>query len=170
MARGFTTASASDGTLMRRVQSGDVEAFEELYDRHVTRALRVAYSVLLNASRAEDAVQEGFLSIWRSRGSYRPDSASFAAWAMQIVRNRAIDLARRDTSAHEDPAARDETNPMLTALRHLPEDQAEVIALAFYGELTHSEIAEQLSLSPGTVKGRMRLGLKKLRDQMHGAG
>jgi len=95
---------------MRHVQGDDPEAFAALYDRHCARAYRVARSVCGDAGRAEDAVQEGFLS------------------------------------------------------------QAAVITLAFLGELTHTEIAAQLALPEGTVKGRMRLGLKKLRMQMDGDG
>lgn len=185
MALHLIRREASDERLMRRVQTGDTEAFEQLYDRHAVRAFRVARSVC-DASRAEDAVQEGFLSIWRSRESYRPESGSFQAWSMRIVRNRAIDAARRDAarppladSDHHDPEdtpaptaveqdviARDEADGLRGALKRLPDEQAEVIALAYYGELTHTQIAKQLSIPSGTVKGRMRLGLEKLRRQL----
>jgi len=178
----------TDAMLMARAQADDSDAFAELYDRHSARAFRVARAVCRDAGHAEDAVQEGFLAIWRSRATYRDGVASFQAWAMMIVRNRAIDSTRRaaprpqlQTAAEEagrtqadDGAistqdavdAKSERDAMLTSLRLLPDPQAEVIVLAFYGELSHSEIATQLDLPPGTVKGRMRLGLEKLRREM----
>jgi RNA polymerase sigma-70 factor (ECF subfamily) len=178
----------SDATLMVRVQADDGDAFAELYDRHSARAFRVARAVCREAGHAEDAVQEGFLAIWRSRATYREGVSSFQAWAMMIVRNRAIDSTRRAAarpqletaegvagrtqadegaiSAQDVVDAHSERDALLASLRLLPDPQAEVIVLAFYGELSHSEIATQLDLPPGTVKGRMRLGLEKLRREM----
>ena len=179
-----TVASETDEQLMRRVQADEVDAFEQLYDRHSTRAFRVARTVCRDAGRAEDAVQEGFLGMWRSRMTYRETSGSFKSWAMRIVHNRAVDSARREGTrppvaetledrvdpTHESvPAqviAHSEGDSLHAALRRLPEAQSEVIALAFFGQMTHSEIAQRLSLPAGTVKGRMRLGLDKLREQM----
>jgi RNA polymerase sigma-70 factor (ECF subfamily) len=171
---------------MVRVQADDAGAFAELYDRHAARAFRVARVVCHDTGRAEDAVQEGFLSVWRQRAQFRPEAGPFQAWSMRIVHNRAIDSCRNaaarpqlragepeaerpDTvspSPLDEAIARIGTDAMLVSLRGLPEAQAEVITLAFFGELSHSEIATQLALSPGTVKGRMRLGLAKLRMQM----
>lgn len=180
------TARSSDHDLMVLVQGGDTVAFAELYDRYAVRALRVAHSVCGDNGRAEDAVQEGFLALWRCRSSYRPESGTFSAWSLRIVRNRAIDSHRSTASNREtgsgsemeensDPrspgpaeealenAKRDE---LRRSLRRLPEAQREVITLAFYGELSHAEIATKLELPPGTVKGRMRLGLEKLRRRV----
>lgn len=184
-----TTRTISDEQLMCRVQGDDPDAFAEIYDRHAGRALRVARSVCRDQGRAEDAVQEGFLAIWRSRSSYRSEKGSVQGWVMTAVRNRALDSLRhdaavkrphlveledRDRSPHLTPAdalaAGSDRDAVLTALRQLPEAQAEVIALAFFGELSHSEIAAQLGLPKGTVKGRMRLGLEKLRRQMDAPG
>lgn len=174
---------------MARAQAGDTSAFAELYDRHATRAFRVARAVCSDTSRAEDVVQEGFLAIWRNRASFRPQTGTFQAWSMKIVRNRAIDSSRRaasrppmqnadldrgdppdvgssPVSPQDEVMARSESEALLASLRRLPESQAEVIVLAFYGELSHSEIAAQLGLPAGTVKGRMRLGLEKLRAEM----
>lgn len=179
-------SAPSDEALMARVQNGDTDAFAELYDRHAVRALQVARAICADAGRAEDAVQEGFLAIWHSRGRFRPENGSFKAWSMSIVRNRAIDSYRFaasrpplqpteseseapdavSRSVQDEVLARSETDAMLASLRELPAAQAEVIALAFFGELSHSEIAAQLDLPPGTVKGRMRLGLEKLRRQL----
>jgi len=182
-------AQESDEGLMRRVQADDAGAFGELYDRHVGLALRIARTVGLSASRAEDAAQEGFLSVWRTRGSYRPELGSFRCWAMTIIRHRAIDSIRHDTAGHrpqpadakdvlpdtasaslqDEVIARSEGDALRASLTQLPEAQAEVITLAFFGELSHTEIAAQLSLPEGTVKGRMRLGLHKLRGQLETA-
>jgi RNA polymerase sigma-70 factor (ECF subfamily) len=181
----FNSLTASDDELMRRSQANDTQAFEQLYDRYGAMALTVARGVCQNTGRAEDAVQEGFLSMWRSRASYHPETGSFKNWSMRIVRNRAIDSARRDVAGSRlladpqvpfpDPAsgslqdeiiAREESDAMRASLRRLPHAQAEVITLAFYANLTRAEIARQLSVPPGTVKGRIRLGLDKLRRQL----
>jgi RNA polymerase sigma-70 factor (ECF subfamily) len=176
----------TDEVLMRRVQADDAHAFGQLYDRHVARALSVARSVGHRSTRAEDAVQEGFLSVWRSRASYRPGAGPFQAWAMTIVRHRAVDAIRSDAAAarpqltdltegvpekasaslQDDAIARCEGDALHASLKQLPDAQAEVITLAFFGELTHAEIAAQLALPEGTIEGRMRLGLMKLRSQM----
>ena len=179
-----TTVSESDDRLMARVRTDDTEAFEQLYERHAIAALRVAAAVCRDIGRAEDAVQEAFLRMWRGRLGYRASSGSFKSWALQIVRNQAIDATRREgarpttAAMGEDkidltrlsiPAeviARSEGASLRTSLRKLPEAQSTVITLAFFGELTHSEIAERLELPPGTVKGRMRLGMDKLRAEL----
>ncbi|MDP9135970.1 MAG: sigma-70 family RNA polymerase sigma factor [Actinomycetota bacterium] len=155
-----------------------------MYDRYCARAFMVARSVCRDSGQAEDAVQEGFLSLWRSRDSYQPQAAGAAAWIMSIVRHRAIDVVRhnrqqvaRRTSdealvrhpAPDDVAgqaiAQTDASDLRGLFEALPEAQREVIILAFYGQLTHSEISEHLNLPPGTVKGRMRLGLEKLRTE-----
>jgi len=178
----------TDEALMARVREDDADAFGRLFDRHAERAFRIAHAICRDRTRAEDAVQEGFLAIWRGRASYRPDTGSFQAWSMRIVKNRAIDSSRHvaahprtqssdayDDRPQADPdsvtpqdemIARSQRDELLGSLGRLPEAQAEVIVLAFYGELSHSEIAARLGLPPGTVKGRMRLGLEKLRREM----
>jgi RNA polymerase sigma-70 factor, ECF subfamily len=180
--RGAEDAVAREDRRLVEHIATDKDAFAQLYDRYSARAYRVARSVCRDDGRAEDAVQEAFLSVWRTHESYRPALGTVAAWLMVVVRRRAIDTSRRnrkhaDHRADADqldarPAAggvadQAETNdeaPRLRArLAHLPEAQQEVIVLAFYGELTHAEIADHLQLPPGTVKGRMRLGLEKLR-------
>ncbi len=177
----------TDEDLMARAQAGDVDAFAQLYDRHAVRAFRVARAICRDAGQAEDAVQEGFLSIWRSRRSYRPAMGRFQAWAMKIIQSRAIDSCRsaasrppqqrgEETEAKDPRVAPDSTeagaiargtsDELISVMKRLPEAQVEVIVLAFFGDLSHSEIAAQLDLAKGTVKGRMRLGLEKLRSQM----
>ena len=172
---------SGDDLLMTQVKAGSVAAFEEFYEHYRDRAYRVARSVCHDQGHAEDAVQEAFLSIWRSRATYKPQRGTFAAWLLTAVRCRAIDVvrreqkhARRQADAHTldarptpagppDQIAREDADRLRALLTRLPDAQQEVIALAFYGELTHTEIAAALQLPAGTIKGRMRLGLQKLR-------
>ena len=167
---------------MKQTESGNVEAFEELYDRYGDRAYRVAWWVCRNDDHAEDAVQEAFMSIWRGRTEYEPGRGTLAAWLLTLVRYRAIDVVRRSTKhsdrragehtldAHcapsdvaDEAVAHEDAVRLHTLLGGLPPVQREVIVLAYYGQLTHTEIAAALGLPTGTVKGRMRLGLCKLR-------
>jgi RNA polymerase sigma-70 factor (ECF subfamily) len=132
---------------------------------------------------AEDVVQEAFLSLWRSGARYDPMRGSVRSWVLSVVHNRAIDAFRREVvrdqrDVHDDGIAeqmpspqrteveverRDEAEQVRGALGELPSDQRQVIELAYFGGFTHSQIAEMLRLPPGTVKGRMRLGLTKMR-------
>jgi RNA polymerase sigma-70 factor (ECF subfamily) len=175
-------AASDDTQLMEQVSAGNVEAFGELYDRFCGRAYGVAYAVCRDEGRAQDAVQEAFLSVWQSRASYCCERGTVSAWLLTGVRYRAIDLARSngrhsarwasdelpdERAAPEDVSQtvirRDEARRFHASLEQLPDAQQEVITLAYYGQLSQSEIAAQLGLPPGTVKGRMRLGLQKLR-------
>jgi RNA polymerase sigma-70 factor (ECF subfamily) len=88
-----TRPEESDAALMRRVQGNDPGALEELYERHSTRALSEALAICQDPDRAEDAVQEAFVGVWRARFGYQPALGSFADWAMSIVRHRARDAA-----------------------------------------------------------------------------
>jgi RNA polymerase sigma-70 factor (ECF subfamily) len=178
----ISAAMGYDGQLMEQIKSGSTDAFEELYDRYCYRAYRVAWSICHDKDCAEDSVQEAFLSVWNGRANYTHDRGSLAAWLLTVVRYRAIDVARRhhkqagrradehtlDThpasgNIAEQAVARDEAHRLRYLLAQLPDAQREVITLAYYGELTHTEIATTLDLPTGTVKGRMRLGLGKLR-------
>lgn len=172
-----------DVQLVREIASGSVGGLEELYRRYGPRALRVAWVVCRDEGRAEEAVQDAFSSVWRSRaGAYRSQRGTVAAWLMAVVRYRALDAERRNVkhATHraeeamiafqpaagdlgEQQAARTDAGELQAVLKRLPYLQREVITLAFYGQLTHAEIATHLELPAGTVKGRMRLGLQKLR-------
>ena len=176
-----TGPTASDAALMRNAQAGDATAFAELYDRHRAAGYRVAHMICPGVSAAEDALQDGFVAAWRGRASYRPDRGKVRPWLMSVVRNRAIDTARRESlrtgrrtdlaplaaapaavNVQADAIAATEAARMRRLVGGLPASQREVIALAFFGELTHAEIAAHLGLPPGTVKGRMRRGLRRL--------
>jgi len=179
----------ADEELMHLVGDGDADAFELLYDRHGTAAFSLAYRILGHRGAAEDATQEAFVSIWKSRERYEAVRGSVRNWVLSIVHRRAIDGIRREsvrpqadmavedvqerTEAPERTEAevvrRDEARTVHAAIRSLPADQSRVIHLAYFGGFTHTEIASMLDAPVGTVKGRMRLGLQKMREQLAGA-
>ncbi len=177
----------ADEELMAHVDRKQAHAFEVLYDRHGGAAFSLAYRIVGDRNGAEDVAQEAFLSIWRSNARFDRARGSVRSWVLSVVRNRAIDALRRGGSrapkldqdddavlearpadeATEDEAIRRETSRELRgALESLPDDQSRVIELAYFGGFSHSEIAEMLSMPLGTVKGRMRLGLEKIRVQI----
>jgi RNA polymerase sigma-70 factor (ECF subfamily) len=173
----------ADEELMELVHDGEARAFEVLFDRHGDAAFSLAYRMCGRRSMAEDVVQEAFLSLWRSGARYDPARGSVRAWLLRVVHNRTIDSFRRSTvrdgrDVHDEAAAerlpaaeltdqevqrREDVRQVRGALDELPADQRQVIELAYFGGLSHSEIADTLGLPAGTVKGRMRLGLTKLR-------
>ena len=173
----------ADEELMRLAGDGDPRAFEIVYDRHGGAAFSLAYRITGNRPAAEDAVQESFISIWRSRARYAPERGSVRNWILGIVHNRTVDTLRRnlvhdrrritaegleetreaDERTDVEAARREDARSVRAALRTLPPDQTRVIELAYFGGFTHSQIAEMLDMPIGTVKGRMRLGLEKLR-------
>jgi RNA polymerase sigma-70 factor, ECF subfamily len=177
-----------DEELMPLVGEKDPEAFEVFYDRHGGAAYSLAYRIVGDRTSAEDVTQEAFLSIWRSGARYDRARGSVRAWTLGIVRNRAIDALRRQAAGRapkltfDDDAAleqrpspdltdeqalqRDEAQRLRGALSELPGEQSKVIELAYFGGFSHSEIAEMLSMPLGTVKGRMRLGIEKIRTQL----
>jgi RNA polymerase sigma-70 factor, ECF subfamily len=188
MSRIDSLARLADEDLMPLIGKGSARAFELLYDRHGTHAFSLAYRIVGDRSSAEEVAQDAFLSIWRSRERYQAERGSVRAWVLAIVRNRAVDALRRNVvemrrrAATELPAAdrpaseltdvdalrREEARRVRGALAELPEDQSKVIKLAYFGGFTHSEIADLLEMPIGTVKGRMRLGLEKMRRQLAG--
>ena len=178
--------SLADEDLMQLVQRGDPRAFELVYDRHSGAAFSLAYRMVGRGNVAEDVVQEAFLSIWRSGARYERARGSVRTWVLGIVHHRAIDQLRR-SSVHDkrrasdegieerfesrertegEAARREEAATIRSAMDTLPADQSHVIELAYFGGFTHTEIAEILGAPVGTVKGRMRLGLEKLRNQL----
>jgi RNA polymerase sigma-70 factor, ECF subfamily len=173
----------ADEDLMPLVHDGDARAFEVVFDRHADAAFSLAYRMCGRRSTAEDVVQEAFLSLWRSGARYDRQRGSVRSWVLGVVHNRAIDLFRRESvrtgqdvnsegivermPAPEDTAgevqSHEDAAEVRTALNDLPADQRQVIELAYFGGFTHTQIASMLQLPAGTVKGRMRLGLTKLR-------
>ena len=178
--------SLADEELMSLVAKGQARAFETIYERHSGAAFSLAYRMCGKRALAEDVAQEAFLSIWRSGGRYDRARGSVRTWVLGIVHNRAIDALRRSV-VHErrrasdegieerfearertevEAARREEAETIRGMLDTLPDEQSRVIELAYFGGFTHSEIAEMLGAPIGTVKGRMRLGLEKLRGQL----
>ena len=173
----------SDHELIGRSRAGDPVAFELIFDRHADAAFSLAYRMCGRRAVAEDVVQEAFLSMWRTGMRYDDARGSVRAWVLGVVRHKAIDTFHRETAktgrdvldetaAERIPASdrtedeaerREDAGRVRDALAVLPSDQRHVIELAFFGGFTHSQIAGLLELPAGTVKGRMRLGLKKLR-------
>jgi RNA polymerase sigma-70 factor, ECF subfamily len=181
--------SLADEDLMQLVRRGQAPAFEVIYERHCQAAFSLAYRMVGSRGVAEDVVQEAFLAIWRSGGRYERSRGSVRTWLLGIVHNRAIDALRR-SFVHEkrrasdegleelletgertdvEAARHEEAATVRAALEHLPADQSQVIELAYFGGFTHTEIADMLQTPIGTIKGRMRLGLQKMRHSL-GAG
>ncbi len=178
----------ADEDLMQLVRENDPAAFAVVYERHASVAFSLAFRMCGKQGLAEDVVQEAFLSLWRSGSRYDRTRGSVRTWVLGIVHNRAIDALRRsvvqdrgkvsDEGIEEHLEApertevevgrREEAREIRTALEGLPADQSRVIELAYYGGFTHSEIASMLDTPVGTIKGRMRLGLQKMRSQLPG--
>ena len=182
-----TLASLSDEALLAIIATPDGDrALAELYDRYGRVAYGLAYRVLRDSSLAEDAVQEAFLTVWRTAGTYVRERGKPSTWLLTLVHRRAVDLVRREQrrrqpapveetaeptpAAEEEATLRDRRRAVQTALQQLPPDQREAIELAYYGGLTQAELAEQLSVPLGTVKSRMFAGLRKLGDLLREAG
>jgi RNA polymerase sigma-70 factor (ECF subfamily) len=176
----------ADEDLMPLVAAKDPEALEVVYDRHGGAAFSLAYRIVGERAAAEDVVQEAFISVWRSGMRYDRVRGSVRSWLLGVVRNRAIDLLRSRTAKapldHDDDtvleqreadelteeeALRSETrDEVRVVVGGLPGEQSKVIELAYFGGFSHSEIAEMLNVPLGTVKGRMRLGLEKMRNEL----
>jgi RNA polymerase sigma-70 factor (ECF subfamily) len=173
----------ADEELMQLVGDGEARAFEVVFDRHGGASFSLAYRICGRRAMAEDAVQEAFLSLWRSGARYESTRGSVRSWVLAVVHHRAIDALRRgmvrdgrdvgeegiaerfaaSDSTECEVLRRDEAHTVHGALATLPPEQRAVIELAYFGGFTHVQIAEMLELPVGTVKGRMRLGLTKLR-------
>jgi RNA polymerase sigma-70 factor (ECF subfamily) len=178
----------ADEELMQLVAGADADAFEVILERHADAAFSLAYRMCGRRSLAEDVAQEAFLSLWRSATRYDRARGSVRTWTLGIVHNRAIDALRR-SSVHDRRRASDDameqeleapertdvqamsnaaSEEIRVALGELPTEQRHVIELAYFGGFTHTEIASMLDTPIGTVKGRMRLGLEKLRGHLGG--
>lgn len=173
----------ADEDLISLAESGDAEAFAALYDRHGRAAYSLAYRMMGEKQAAEDLVQDVFLKVWRLAGGYRAERGSVRTWILSIVHNRGIDQIRSSASRRrtqdkiEASAAKSQPSEAFSeawrntqrdqvrdALTSLPPEQLKILELAYFSGYTHVEISELLDLPLGTVKGRMRLGLKKIKD------
>ena len=187
--RGRQYLILADEDLISLVEAADAEAFATLYDRHSRAAFSLAYRMMGERQAAEDLAQDAFLKVWRSASSYRAERGSVRTWILSIVHNRGIDqICSRSTRGRmqdkveasaptsEPSEAFAETwkntqqEQVREALKTLPHEQLKILELAYFSGYTHVEIAERLELFLGTVKGRMRLGLQKLRDYYQARG
>ncbi len=189
ISRQMPSTRLSDVQLVERVRDQrDDKAFEILFVRHSGLAMSCALRVVFDRGLAADAVQAAFLDVWRASGSYSPDRGPVGAWIAGITAHRSIDILRRARTQErvEDaviaashtasqPVApsdavfeRERSDRWRAGVEDLPIPQREVIQLAYYDDLTHTEIASRLDLPLGTVKGRVRLGLARLRHQVAG--
>ena len=178
----------ADEELMALVAGSDADAYEVVLERHADAAFSLAYRICGRRTLAEDIVQDALLAVWRSGSRYDRTRGSVRTWTLGIVHNRAVDALRR-SGVHERRRASDEgieetveadqrtdaqaienstSLEIRGAIDELPNEQRRVIELAYFGGFTHAEIASMLDAPIGTVKGRMRLGLHKLRDQLQG--
>jgi RNA polymerase sigma-70 factor, ECF subfamily len=177
----------ADEELMPLIGEKNPDAFEVFYDRHGGVAYSLAYRIVGERGAAEDVAQEAFISIWRSGARYDAARGSVRTWMLGIVRNRAIDALRSKTGkapkldfdddsilehrpaeelTDSEALRRETAEEVRGALEELPGEQSKVIQLAYFGGFSHSEIAGMLGVPLGTVKGRMRLGLEKIRGEL----
>jgi RNA polymerase sigma-70 factor (ECF subfamily) len=179
----------SDEALVALVARGDETALAALYDRVGRVAYGIAYRILRDDRLAEDAVQEGFLAVWRTAATYRPERAKASTWIVTLVHRRAVDIVRREQRRRAEPleasalaesaepagSAEDEAwlaferDRVQAALRTLPDAQREMLELAYYGGYSQSELAERLGVPLGTIKSRMFAGLARLREVLDDA-
>ena len=181
--RGRQYLLLADEELLSFVGRGDAEAFAVLYDRHSRPAYSLAYRMMGEKQAAEDIVQDAFLKAWRAATSFRVERASVRTWLLSIVHNRGIDQLRSTASrrrmqekveasaptsqaseAFSESWRNAQREQVREALKTLPREQLKTLELAYFSGYTQVEIAELLNVPLGTVKSRMRLGLKKMRD------
>lgn len=172
--------AAVDAAAMTRVAGGDAVALRELYDRYGKVIYSFAYRLTRDATLSEECVQDTFVALWRRAADFDPTRAKLTTWLFVVARNRAIELGRQKNRRPElrddlepvgtspDPgdliAEADESQRIAEAMAELPEEQLEVLRLAYFDGLSHSEIAEVIGIPLGTVKGRARLALVRLRS------
>jgi RNA polymerase sigma factor (sigma-70 family) len=179
-------AQLSDAALLALCSRADESALGELYDRYGRVAYGLALRIVRDRALAEDAVQEGFLAVWRSAGAFHAEHGKPSTWILTLVHRRAVDLVRREERRRGEPLEevaqpagdatdeeawlRAQRHVVQEALRKLPRDQREAIELAYYGGFTQSQLAERLGQPLGTIKSRMFAGLRRLRELLAEAG
>ncbi|MBJ7598688.1 MAG: RNA polymerase subunit sigma-24 [Candidatus Nephthysia bennettiae] len=187
---GGTEKEFSDPEMVSGLAAGEVEVLRTLYQRYGTLAYSLAVRMLGDHGRAEDVVQDAFIKVWTSAGSFDPNRGTLRTWLLTTVRHRAIDYLRGrpgrerkelelslelpSHGAGSDPW-RDvseslERQAIRQALGSLPADQRQVVELAYYGGYTQREIAEVVQVPLGTIKGRTRLAMEKLSSYLQGRG
>ncbi|GAF11466.1 RNA polymerase sigma-70 factor [Bacillus sp. JCM 19046] len=175
--------SELDAKLYSSMKSGDKQALEELYDRYVKLLYSFSYKMLEDKQQAEEIVQEVFIKIWTQKSHYDESKGKFSSWLLTTTRNTVIDTIRkrkeipsdmqeRDTIADTDPSVEDQVEwkekkeVIQAAMNKLGPDQRQVIELFYFKGMSQQKISDQCDIPLGTVKGRIRLALKHLREQM----
>jgi RNA polymerase sigma-70 factor, ECF subfamily len=180
----------ADREMIERIGRGDQSAFSALYDRLSRPLYSLALRMLGDAGDAQDALQDVFLQIWSRAATYNPEQSTVFSWTVLLTRSRVIDRLRArkrrlrvvdsatgdedadvaDASTMESAADTADKNAeaarVRSVLNNLPSEQREAIELAFFGHLTHHEIAARLGEPLGTIKARIRRGLLKLRERL----
>ncbi len=177
-------ASPNWAQALRQIsESGDRQAFEQLFAHFAPRVKAYMMRLGSNSASAEELTQEALAAVWRKAGQYDPAKAGASTWIFTIARNLRIDAFRKENRPEldpDDPAlvpepeksaedtvwASQRAQHVQTALRDLPEEQRRVVHLSFYEDRTHTEIAEQLDLPLGTVKSRLRLAFQRIRNSL----
>jgi RNA polymerase sigma factor (sigma-70 family) len=173
-------AHLSDEALVALAARSEQSALAELYDRYGRPAYGLALRVVRDESLAEDAVQEAFLTVWRTAARFVPEKGKASTWILTLVHRRAVDVVRREQrrrtdsleqapepgggAADEEAWLRLQRERVQAALKQLPDQQREALELAYYGGFTQSELAERLGQPVGTIKSRMFTGLARLRE------
>ena len=183
--------AVDDAEMMEALARGDVAALESLYDRYSALVFSVSLRVLHDVHLAEDVTQEVFLRLWRQPASFDPARGRFISWLMSVTRNRALDELRRISRRGRSEEPEDEEHPVSdvpttdrmddpslgvelaeqrevvrAAMTRLPPEQRRAIELAYFSGLTQVEIADVTGDPLGTVKTRIRLGMRKLREAL----
>jgi len=177
-----------DSQVAAQLKRGESAAIESLYDRYGRLAYGLAFRILDDRSAAEDVVQEAFVSVWRNAAGFDAGRGGLRNWLLSIVRNRAIDRLRGSARTRTEVALETaepvagvadvwqsvalhlERKQIKEGFAALPEAQRRTLELAYFGGYTHVEIASQMQVPLGTVKGRMRIGLEKMRSFLEGSG
>ena len=173
-------AHLSDEALVLLAARSEESALAELYDRYGRAAYGLALRILRDPVLAEDAVQEAFLTLWRTAARFVPERSKASTWILTLVHRRAVDAVRREQrrradsldraaepsveGVEEDAWLRFQRERVQSALSRLPDAQREALELAYYGGLSQSELAERLGQPLGTIKSRMFGGLSRLRE------
>src|SRR5919107_1953780 len=181
--RGQQYLMLADEDLISLVEAADAEAFATLYDRHIRAAFSLAHRMMGERQASEDLAQDAFLKVWRGASSYRAERGSVRTWILSIVRNRGIDQIRSQASrrraqekieasaprsqpseAFAETLRNSQRDQVREALNTLPPEQLKILELAYFSGFTQVQVSELLDVPLGTMKGRMRQGLKKMRD------
>ena len=172
--------SPGDAVLLGRIAGGDIEAFQSFYGRYAGRVLAYARQISRQGDAAEDVTQEVFVAVWRRAASYRPERGDVTGWLYTITRNKLVDLWRRkgetlglgeldERRLAEAAEPGDLHLSLRQALSRVAPDQRRAIEMAYFGGLTYEETARRLELPLGTLKSRIRSGLRTLRSLLEGS-